>query len=292
MTNEAVNLKIRVAGSGNLKLVETPKFEFPSSFDVFDPKISDRITTTSQGMTGSRTFEFVAIPRGPGKFDFGTFNFTYFDPVQEKYVTLKSKSLALIVEPDGVEDSGMQMVGFGREDVKFLGQDIRFIKTDGINLSKNGFLLIGSTAYMVYLFLLIIIFVVIFWIIQYQRKLMGNVALLKVRQAKRMAKKRLKKAQHSMNNSDAEHFYEELLKALWGYISDKLNIPVANLSSESARETLLDYRVEDSDIEELMRIISACEYARYAPKEQQSQMSELYDNAIELISKMESVLGK
>jgi hypothetical protein len=291
-TNEAVNLKVRVAGSGNLKLIETPKLDFPGGFEVFDPKVTDRISTTAQGATGSRTFDYVAIPRAPGEFDLGNLEFTYFDPLQEKYVTLKSKPLELAVEADSSQQTGPQMAGFGREDIRFIGQDIRFIKTDGFELTLNGTLLFASSKYIFYLLLLVIIFIVTYWLIQQHRMLMGNIALVRIRKANKMAKRRLKLAQKYLALSQSEQFHDELLRAMWGYVSDKLNIQVANLSSDSAIKTLAKYDVEETDIQEFMRIISICEYARYAPKGEPLQMAELYQSAIELIAKLDGVIGK
>ncbi|MFA5648441.1 MAG: BatD family protein [Bacteroidales bacterium] len=291
-TNEAVNLKVRIAGSGNIKLIETPKFEFPSSFEVFDPKVTDNISTTSQGATGSKTFEFVAIPRGPGSFNLGSMEFTYFSPLKEKYVTLKSESLNLSVEADGSEQATAPMVGFGREDVRFIGKDIRFIKTEGIKVGRSYNLLFASKAYFAIVALLLIAFVALFWFIQQNRKLMDNIALVRTRKANKVASKRLREAQKYLSLSNAESFHEELLKALWGYVADKLSIPVANLSSDTVRETLEHSNVQDTDIDEFLRIIAACEYARYAPKSETSQMTHLYDNAISLIAKLEGVIGK
>ncbi len=291
-TNEAVNLKVRVAGSGNLRLIETPKIEFQSSIEVFDPNTSDRINTTSQGATGSKTFEFVAIPRGPGEFNLGKVSFTYFDPLKEQYKTLESKPIVLKVEADGSEDSGTPMVGFGREDIRFIGKDIRFIKTEGIKLRKGFPMLMGSSRYMLLLAVLVILFVAAFWWIQQRRKLLENISLVKTRRANKMARKRLVEAQKHLQLSNSERFHEELLKALWGYIADKLSIPVANLSSDSARATLLQHNVDEPDIEEFMRIIADCEFARYAPKGEHSQMRELYNSAITLISKLEEAIKK
>ena len=291
-TNEAVNLKVRVAGSGNLRLIETPKFEFPGGFETFDPKTTDRISTTTQGATGSKTFEYVAIPRAPGNFDMGNLEFTYFDPQQEKYITLRSKGLVLNVEADGTEQPQTQMVGFGREDIRFIGQDIRFIKTDGFRLKLNGILLFASTRYVVYLFIILLAFMGIFWFVHQQRKLMGNIALVRTRKANKVARKRLKLAQNFLAANNPEQFHEELLKAMWGYVSDKLSIPMASLTSQAARETLLQHNVEESEVDEFLRIISICEYARYAPKGEQSQMAELYNNAIALISKLEGTIRK
>ncbi len=291
-TNEAVNLKVRVAGSGNLRLIETPKFEFPGGFEVFDPKTTDRINTTSQGASGSKTFEFVAIPRAPGNFDMGTLEFAYFDPVQENYVVLKSKPLALKVEADGSEPTNLQMVGFGREDIRFIGQDIRFIKTDGFTLSTTNTILFASFRYLFLILFLVILFIGSFIWINHQRKLRGNIVFVRTKKANKMARKRLKQAQQYLLESNSEKFYEELLRALWGYVSDKLSIPVANLTSDNAKETLIAHKVSEIDIEEFIKIISVCEYARYAPKSEPSQMNVLYDSALTLIARLEGVIEK
>jgi hypothetical protein len=291
-TNEAINLKIRVLGSGNLRLIEAPKFTFPSSFEVFDPKTTDRINTTSQGATGSRTFEYVAIPRGPGEFNFGSFVFTYFDPLQERYVSIESKPLALSVEADGSEQAATPMVGFGREDIRFIGQDIRFIKTDGFKLTTNGFLIYATTRYYTYILILLLLSVFAFIWIKQRRSLMSNVALVKTRKANKMAKKRLKQAHSYLVHSNAEKFYEELLRALWGYVSDKLSIPVANLTSESVRQSLLNYNVSENEIDDFLSLISICEYNRFAPKDQQSQMTEIYTEAINLITLLENFIQR
>ena len=198
----------------------------------------------------------------------------------------------LKVEADGSEDSGTPMVGFGREDIRFIGKDIRFIKTEGIKLRKGFPMLMGSSRYMLLLAVLAILFVAAFWWIQQCRKLLENISLVKTRRANKMARKRLVEAQKHLQLSNSERFHEELLKALWGYIADKLSIPVANLSSDSARATLLQHNVDEPDIEEFMRIIADCEFARYAPKGEHSQMRELYNSAITLISKLEEAIKK
>jgi len=292
-TNEAINLKVRVAGSGNLRLIETPKFTFPAGFEVFDPKTTDRINTTSQGASGSKNFEFVAIPRAPGNFDMGTLEFSYFDPAQEKYITLRSKPLSLKVEADGSEQSTMQMVGsFGKEDIRFIGQDIRFIKTEGFTLATAYTLLFGSTKFFVIIILAILAFVGLFFWISYQLKLRGNATLVRTKKANKMARKRLKQAQRHLGEANSEKFYEELLKALWGYVSDKLSIPVANLTSENARDTLLAHNVSVDDTEEFAHIVSLCEYARYAPASEQHQLHEQYERALALITRLDGVIEK
>lgn len=290
-TNEAVSLKIRVAGSGNIRLIDAPKINFPAGFEVFDTKVFDKINITEQGATGSKTFDIVAIPRAPGDFDLGVVEFSYFNPIQKKYVTLKSRPLSLTVDPDGTEPSNVPMARFGREDIRFIGQDIRFIKTDKYMSQKSDNLLISSTKYKLIIVVLLGLFVAAYWWIQRRRSLMSNIALVRTRKAKRVSRQRLKIALQFLKANNAEQFHDELLRALWGYISDKLSIPVANLSSDTARVTLLERGVNTIDIEEFLRIVSICEYARFAPKGEQSQMANLYDSSIELISKLEAVLN-
>lgn len=290
-TNEAVSLKIRVAGSGNIRLIDAPKIDFPAGFEVFDTKVFDKINVTEQGATGTKTFDIVAIPRAPGDFDLGVVEFSYFNPIQKRYITLKSKPLSLSVDSDGSDVSNVPMAGFGREDIRFIGQDIRFIKTDKYVPQKSVYLLISSKKYKLIIVVLLGLFIAASWWIQRRRLLMNNIALVRTRKAKRVSRQRLKMALQFLKANNAEQFHDELLRALWGYISDKLSIPVSNLSSDTAKVTLLERGVNTVDIEEFLRIVSICEYARFAPKGKQSQMANLYDSSIELISKLEAVIN-
>lgn len=290
-TNEAVSLKIRVAGSGNIRLIDAPKIDFPAGFEVFDTKVFDKINVTEQGATGTKTFDIVAIPRAPGDFDLDVVEFSYFNPIQKRYITLKSKPLSLSVDSDGSDVSNVPMAGFGREDIRFIGQDIRFIKTDKYVPQKSVYLLISSKKYKLIIVVLLGLFIAASWWIQRRRLLMNNIALVRTRKAKRVSKQRLKMALQFLKANNAEQFHDELLRALWGYVSDKLSIPVSNLSSDTAKVTLLERGVNPTDIEEFLRIVSICEYARFAPKGEQSQMANLYDSSIELISKLEAVIN-
>lgn len=291
-TNEALTLQVRISGSGNIRLIETPKVEFPGGFEQFDPKVSDNINTTSQGASGAKTFDFVAIPRTPGKFDLGQVEFTYFDPLKEQYVTLKSKLLEIEVETDGSETGTLQAVGFGKEDVKFIGKDIRFIKTETSKLTKGVSFVYGSMLLPILFIVLLVIAVVAFLLIQQNRKLNSNISLVKTRQASKVAQRRLKQARKFMEESNNELFYNELLRALWGYVSDKLSIPVANLTSDLVKEKLLLQNIEEQDVEEFLSIISTCEYTRYAPKSESSQLTNVYQRAHNLISKIEGTIKK
>ena len=181
---------------------------------------------------------------------------------------------------------------FSKEDIRFIGQDIRFIKTEGFTLTTVHTLLLGSTKFFVIIILAILAFIGLFFWISYQLKLRGNATLVRTKKANKMARKRLKQAQRHLGEANSEKFYEELLKALWGYVSDKLSIPVANLTSENARDTLLAHNVSVDDTEEFAHIVSLCEYARYAPASEQHQLHEQYERALALITRLDGVIEK
>lgn len=291
-TNEAATVKVRIAGSGNIRLIESPKIEFPSGFETFDPKVTENINTTAQGASGSKVIEYVAIPRTPGKYEIDKFEFTYFDPNKEKYVTLKSKTISIDVESDGSQPVGMQAMGFGKEDVKFIGKDIRFIKTEVPMFKVGWHSFYGSLWHWLSYAIILAVFAGLFVLITNQRQYMNNITLVRTRRANKVARKRLASAHSHMNLKNGERFYDELLKCMWGYIADKLSIPIAELSSDSARDTLIENGVSGEDSAEFLRIISECEYARFAPKSELAQMDSLYSSAHTLISKFEDIIKK
>jgi hypothetical protein len=222
----------------------------------------------------------------------GHVEFSYFDPTQEKYVTLKSKPLALQVEADGSDPGTLQVVGFGKEDVRFIGKDIRFIKTENISLRRNTLILFGSKLFVALNLIFVIAFFIVVFLISRSRKLSGNIALVRTRKANKIARKRLKEVHRFLVQDNSEMFHDELLRAMWGYVSDKLSIPLSSLSSESVKDTLLEHNVSENDVEEFIGIISTCEYARYAPKGMASQMADLYHKSLNLISTLEGVIKK
>ncbi len=291
-TNEAVTLKVRISGSGNIRLIEAPKIQFPSGFETFDPKVNESISTTSEGAKGFKAIDYVAIPRTPGNYSIERVEFSYFDPVQEKYVTLKSKPLSFTIEADGSQPQGMQMVGFGKEEVKFIGKDIRYIITSVPKFTMGWGNFYGSSSYWLLLLLVIALAIVIFVFIKNRRQYMGNIALVRTRRANKVARKRLAFAYEYMKAQNSDRFYDELLRCMWGYTADKLNIPLAVLGSESAKETLIDHNVAEEDVAEFLRIVAECEYARYAPGSTQAQMDGLYQSAHSLVSKLEDIIKR
>lgn len=289
-TNDAVNLKLKISGNGNLKYINAPKIEFPSDFDVYDPKVGDNIKYSQNGATGYKSFEYLMIPRHAGDFTIPAFNFIYFDTQSDQYNTQKIGPFNIkVTKSDG--DTTVTVSGsYSKEDLRFLGQDIRFIKNNNIELAMaNQFFLGSKTFYLGYI-LSSILFFVIFIIRRKNIKTNMNVKLVKNKKANKFAKKRLNKASGFMKQNQQEAFYEELVKALWGYISDKLGIPVANLSKDNARTEMQSKNVDAENIDQILDIIDRCEYTRYAPVTEETKMDTLYNDAIKVISKLQQKL--
>lgn len=291
-TNEAITLRLKITGNGNIKLVESPKIGFPDGFEVYDPKTTDKITNTVSGATGSKMFEYVAIPRSPGNFTISPIEFTYFDPSKAQYVTLKSSEFNVRVTSDGADSGNVSVYGYGKEDIKFIGKDIRFIKTKKLGIKSYSTFFIGSGMFYLTLIFIFICFGAIIYLMSKHQKEMSNIMLIRNKKANKVARKRLQVAESHLKTNNRDLFFEEIHKAMWGYLSDKLSISISNLTSDNARMELKAREIADEDIEEFMRIISVCEYARFAPSTENSEMSLMYNSAHELISKFEQNLKK
>lgn len=288
--NEAVNLKITVSGSGNLKLVNALNLEFPPDIEVYDPKVSDNIKVTDNGMSGSRTFDYVLIPRHAGDFELGPFPFNYFDSGKGRYVVLTKPSIQLKVgKGTGVnaEQSQSTVAISNKEDLKVVGKDIRYIKTNEASFKEKGkFFYKSGLFYGLTISQLLLFFG--FVVYHNQRlKQMGNMALVKSRKATKEARKRLALANKLLKENKTNEYYEEVFKALWGYVSDKLGIPVADLNKDNLRAKLNNRGVDQEVIEQYIGLIDKAEFARFAPSGGTQEMGNVYQEAIDIITKVE-----
>ncbi|HCT30094.1 MAG TPA: hypothetical protein DIW31_05055 [Bacteroidales bacterium] len=291
-TNEAITLKLKISGNGNIKLIDSPKIGFPEGFEVYDPKTSDNVNTSTNGASGSKIFEYVAIPRTPGNFTIPSIEFTYFDPVKVQYVTLKSEPYSIKVTSDGSDSGTAQVYGYSKEDIKFIGKDIRFIKTAKLATKPYASFFIGSVLFYIIIIVLLGGFAfAVYYMSKYQKEL-SDIMLVKNKKANKIARKRLHIAESHLKANNRELFFEEIHKAMWGYLSDKLSIPVSNLTSDNARTEMSTKGITYVDIEEFMQIISVCEFARFAPAADNSEMSILFNRAHELIMKFEGIIKK
>lgn len=287
-TNDAVTIKLTLSGTGNMKLIGTPEVKFPQDFEIYDPKVTDDYKLTNSGLTGTKTFEYLAIPRHAGNFTIPAVEFTYFDLKSNSYKTLKTEAYNLKVAK-GQGNADQVISDFtNKESVKMLGKDIRFIKLGDSSLRPKGDFFFGTVGY--YLCYLIPLLLFVVFAVIYRQKALdnANVAKVKTKKANKVATRRMKLAGKLLAENKKNEFYDEVLKALWGYISDKLSIPVSQLSKDNIEAELTNYGVPEALIAEFIGVLNECEYARYAPGNENEAMDKVYSASVEVISKMEN----
>lgn len=287
--NDAINLTITLTGSGNIKLVDPLKINFPEDFETYDPKVKESITAKESGVSGTKIFDYLIIPRHGGEYKIDGVNFSYFDPGKKQYVTLPSPEFNIIVEKGSDEDATANVFNpRNKEDVKVLGNDIRYIKTGNITLKPKDDYFFGSGLF--YLGVLSPFLAFIGFVVFRKKNLDANkdVVAVKSRKATKMAKKRLVLAEKYLKENNKEQFYVEIFRALYGYIGDKFNIPVADLNKDNITNKLGTANVSDATVQQLIATLDNCEYARYAPSAVSGDLNAIYNSTVELITKVES----
>ena len=287
-TNDAVTIKLTINGSGNMKLISTPEVKFPEDFEVYDPKVTNNFDVSRSGLTGSQTIEYLAIPRHAGNFTIPPVEFTYFDLKTNSYKTLKTGAYNINVAK-GKGNADQVIADFtNKENVKVLGQDIRFIKLGDTKLMPKGDVFFGTISYYLWYIIPFVLFVGLVVFFRKQAAENANVAKVKTKKANKVATKRMKLAGKLLAENRKNEFYDEVLKALWGYISDKLSIPVSQLSKDNIEAELAKYGVADDVIKDFINALNECEFARYAPEDENEAMDKVYTTSVEAISKMEN----
>ena len=291
-TNDAVTIKLVISGTGNMKLINTPEVGFPQDFEIYDPKVDNKFNLTRNGLSGNKVIEYLAIPRHAGTYTIPPIEFSYFDLKSQSYKTLKTDAYTLNVAK-GEGNSDQVVANFtSKEDLKVLGQDIRYIKTGDTQLTKKDDYFFGSTSYYLWYIVPLALFIAIMVINRKQAMENANVAKVRTKKANKVATKRMKNAGKFLAEKKSEAFYDEVLKALWGYISDKLSMPVSQLSKDNIEEELQKHQVADELIKEFINNLNECEFARYAPGNQDEKMDKIYSSAIDVISKMENSIKR
>ena len=287
-TNDAVTIKLVISGTGNLKLIGDPEVKFPDDFEVYDPKVDNKFRLTSAGLSGSKVIEYLAIPRNAGTFKIPAVKFSYFDIKSRTYKILTTEEYELHVEK-GEGNAAQTIANFtNKEDLKVLNEDIRFIKQNDVTLSQKGDFFFDSMLYWLLYLVPGVAFIIFFIIYRKQISANANVAKMRTKKANKVAVKRMKLAGKLLAENKKDVFYDEVLKALWGYISDKLNIPVSRLSKDNIEEELRKYGVEDALIKEFLAALNDCEFARFAPGDDNQAMDKVYSASLAVISKMEN----
>ena len=286
-THEAASLIVTIAGNGNVSLLEAPKVNFPPDMEVYDTKISDRIE--KGGLRGSKTYEFPFIPRSYGDFQIEPIKYAYYDVNQQKYVVLQTEPIDFHVEKGNEIESGPVVVaGPGRSDVRNIGSDIRFINFKDSHLMSAGSFFIGSLGFWVTLACITLLTVLLWLALRKLARRKADVVGTRNRKATKMALKRLRLAETFLKQNLYTAFYEELHKALLGFVSDKLNMPAADLSRDNISEKLTSRGVSEANADKFIELLDACEYARYAPASGNEAMAAHYDSAIDVISLIDS----
>lgn len=290
--NSAANIDLKISGTGNIGFVQEPKITLPATFELYDVKSTEQIRTTAAGSSGFRRFEYPFIARAEGDYTIAPIEFTYFSPESRQYVTLTSESFAVTITPDKSSPASSPTVTtiVGKQDVRLLGSDIRFIKLTRPNLHSVVAPLVFSPLYFVIVVAMLLLSVVLYFVIGKRIRDSHNTALVKGRRANKVAVQRFRAAERYMREQNRHAFYEEMLRALWGYISDRFNIPVADLTKETIREELTRRGAVDQ-AKDIISIISLCEEAQYSPVES-ATMNEIYGRGIDIVSKIESVVKK
>jgi len=282
---DPVTLRVVVSGCGNMKLLKEPQLEVPKDFEKYDAKVTDKTKLTTRGVEGNIVYDILLVPRHQGEYEIPAISYPYFDLLTGRYKTLTTQPMKLKVlkGAGGSETSG----GFsGQEDVRELAKDIRFIKMGDASLIAEG-PLFGSRLYMTAIGLLLLTFVVL--MVVFRRRAIENADIVGQRagRANKVAVRRLKKASKLKNEGKAGDFYDEVLRALWGYVGDKLNIPVEQLSRDNITERLAGRQVDNNTIGLFIQALEECEFARYAPGDSQGNMNKVYETAITAIEKIE-----
>lgn len=293
--NSAANFNLRIAGEGNLAFIQAPKLNLPSSFDLYSVKSSEEIKTTRSAAVGYKQYEYPFIARSQGLFEIPAVNFSYFDPTQSRYVTLSTAAIPINVAADltsNGDDSVPQMItSISREDVKLLGQDIRFIKLNSSPFATLSTPFILSRGYYITLFAIVLLFAVIYILSRRMMSNSQNSVLMRGKHANKVAIQRFKAAKGYMNSGNERAFYEEMHHALWGYMGDKLNISVAALTRESVRERLIKRGVTAELASKFSQIITHCDQAQYSPAAS-AQMGDIYIDAVDFISQIETQIKR
>ena len=288
--NEAVTLRFIISGTGNMKLIKTPEVSFPADFEVYDPKVENNFKLKTGGLSGNKVIEYLAIPRHAGEYVIPAIEFSYFDTTSKQYKTLSTTPYTLKVNRGEGTTTTISTGYVSKEDLRMLGQDIHYIHLNESSLQKRNNFFFGSMRYWLFYIIPLLLFLIIMIIWRKKVAENANIAKVKTKKANKVAAKRLKKAKSLMQEHKDAEFYDEVLRALWGYTSDKLSIPVSQLSKENISSELSAKNVDDQVIDDFSKLLADCEFARYAPSASGLTTSDIYNHANDLIDKMEDAI--
>jgi len=288
--NDAVTVRVILSGTGNLKLIKTPEIKFPQDFDIYDPKVENKYTIKGGRQTGNKVYEYLVIPRHAGQYVIPALEFQYFDVKSGSYKTIKTDEYTLnVAKGQGGSESQTSVSYVNKEDLKYVGQDVRFHNTPATFRSTKD-MFFGSLSFYLLLLLPVLILVVVSLISAKRIRDNANVAKVRTRKASSVASKRLKTAHKLMKDGRKNEFYDEMMRAISGYMADKLSIPVADLSKENIANELVKRKVDDNEAKAVVHLLDDCEFARFAPGDDTGRMDRLYDEAVGVIGRIENTI--
>ncbi len=284
--NEPITIRVIIGGTGNLKLIKQPQVKFPKDFDTYDAKITDKTKLTANGVEGNMIYDFLAVPRNQGSYVIPPIEFVYYDIEANAYKTVRTQEFKLdIAKGDGNVNTAVDYSNLK-------DKDIHPIKEGEIEIQDINDIFYNSTAYWIILSLLFVIFASVLIIFRKRAIDNADITRLKIKKANRVATRRLKYANTLMLKNEHDKFYDEVLRALWGYVGDKLNMPVEQLSKDNIAERLTQKNVDDETTSMFIRAVDECEYNRYAPGDTKGNMNQTFEAAMTAIIKIENVLRK
>ncbi len=286
--NDAVTVRVILSGTGNLKLVKTPEIKFPQDFDIYDPKVENKFTIKGGRQTGNKVYEYLVIPRHAGQYTIPALEFQYFDPKSGSYKTVKTDEYTLnVAKGQGGGESQTSVAYVNKEDLKYVGQDVRFHATP-VALKSDTTQFFGS---LLFWLLLVLPLVILLALVVISRKRIAdnaNIAKVRVKKASSVASKRLKVARKLMKENRKNEFYDEMMRALLGYFGDKLSIPVAELSKDNIQTELKRRAVAEEPVKQVVALLDDCEFARFAPGDDTGRMDRIYEQAVGVIGQIEN----
>ena len=284
--NETLNYTIDISGTGNLNLINSPKIAPPVDVEKYDPKTNDHIVVDSNGVSGSRQFSYLLIPRHQGNFTLNPVEFTFFNPSTQKYVTVPTKPFTIKVDKGDAQANVPAFNSSEQQDIKLLGSDIRYIKTTSADVFKDGEGFYNSALYYILLLLGPVLFIGALFYRRWMTEYNSDIVRVRSREASRMAAKHLAFAQKELTAGNRSAFYDAVAKGLYGYLSDKLNIPVSDLNKENIITQLQARKLDSTIITQLVDTMDLCEMARFAPVTGISEQ-QVFDKAKNTINEIE-----
>ena len=294
-SNQPITITLKLQGSGNLKMLKNPSLQFPQDFEAYEPKATNNFSTTATGLSGSKTIEYLVIPRHDGDFVIPALTLSYFDVASDSYRTLSTEEINIRVNKGSQSVSNSPVVSnfTGQEKVEVLATDIRYINTSAPKIKSAERIIAGTMFFWLFYIISLAVIVCLIIIFRKQARDNANVALMRNKKANKVARRRLKVAERECKAGNKDTFYDEVLKALWGYLSDKLSIPVSELNKDNISLRLSQRGVAEEVIQEFVKLLNDCEFERYAPiSNKESAMRHTFESTEKLISTLESTIRK